>query len=173
MSLKGELDTFGELFRQRINGVSKATIRWVTCTAVNWDDKTMTATDSDDLEYFDILLGVDAVIAKPMVGCDCLISIVENDEATAFLLKADAVELLQYNGGENGGLIKIDKLTTDLNKLVTEVNSIRATLLSHTHGVAALPNPSGTVINTVATVALLEKASNFDKDNYNNDKITH
>lgn len=116
MTLKSELDQFGQLFKRHLNDSMKATLRWVECTAVDWDAQTMTATDSDDLEYFDVLLGVGTVVVKPVLNTDCLIAIVEGDEATAFLLYADEAELTQFNGGKNGGLAITPKLAEELEK---------------------------------------------------------
>lgn len=116
MTLKAELDMFGQLFKQHLNDNMIATLRWVTCTAVDWDNKNMTATDSDDLEYFDVLLGVGTMTVKPVLNTDCLIAIVEGDNATAFLLYADEAELIQFNTGENGGLTITPKLVEELEK---------------------------------------------------------
>ncbi|MBS2099192.1 hypothetical protein [Carboxylicivirga linearis] len=116
MTLKSELDQFGQLFKQHLNGNMKASLRWVTATAVNWDEQTMTATDSDELEYFDVLLGVGTMAVKPVLNTDCLIAIIEGDEATAFLLHADEAELIQFNGGSNGGLTITPTLKDNLEK---------------------------------------------------------
>jgi len=76
----------------------------------------MTAVDGDGLEFFDVLLGVGTTAVKPVVGTDCLIAIVEGDEATAFLLFADEADLIQFNGGELGGLTITPELKTQLDK---------------------------------------------------------
>ncbi len=133
MSLKGELDTFGQLFKQHLNGTMKATMRWVTCTAVDWEAQTMTATDGDGLGFFDVLLGVGTTAVKPVVGCDCLIAIIEGDEATAMLFYADEIEQVYLKSGETLLIIssegcRLEKGTEDLlsilTDLVTEIQKI-------------------------------------------------
>lgn len=100
MTLKNELDQFGQLFKNRLNGSMKAALRWVEATEIDWDAQTMTAVDGDGLEFFDVLLGVGTTAVKPVVGTDCLIAIVEGDEATAFLLFADEAEELYLKAGD-------------------------------------------------------------------------
>ena len=108
MTLKSELDRFGQLFKQHLNGSMKATLRWVEATEIDWEDQTMTAVDGDGLEFFDVLLGVGTAAVKPVIGTDCLIAIVEGDEATAFLLFADEAEELYLKAGETQVIVKDD-----------------------------------------------------------------
>lgn len=144
MSLKDELDKFGQLFKQRLSDNQKATLRWVSPTAVDWDAQTMTAEDGEGLEFFDVLLGVGTTAVKPVVGCDCLIAIVEGDEATAFMLYADEAEevvinaekmqyssdLIQYNDGENGGLVKVVPMTNWMKKVASDMQTLKTLLLT-------------------------------------------
>ncbi len=170
MTLVSELDRFGGLFKQHLNSSMKATLRWVTATAVNWDEQTMTATDSDELEYFDVLLGVTTTVVKPVLNTDCLIAIVEGDEATAFLLYADEAELIQFNGGTNGGLTVTPELKTQLDKLTARVDGV----IDAINSAQTSPSPDGGTVlhNTMkAGLALITEKESFDK--IENEKITH
>lgn len=124
MTLRAELDQFGELFKRHLNGSIKATLRWVTTEDVDWDNKTMTATDSDDLPYYNVLLGVGMMAVKPRINTDCLIAIVEGDEASSFLMMADEAELVEFNKGKNGGLTNTSELKTQLNKLTARIDAL-------------------------------------------------
>lgn len=138
MTLKSELDRFGQLFKGHLSSSMKATMRWVSPTEVSWEAKTMTAVDGDGLEFFDVLLGVGTTAVKPVVGCDCLIAIIEGDEATAFMLYADEAEevvihtnkmqlggeLIQYNEGDNGGLVKVAPMTEWMKKVSTDLQAL-------------------------------------------------
>ena len=142
MTLKNELDRFGQLFKQHLNGSMKATLRWVEATEVDWDAQTMTAVDGDGLEFFNVLLGVGTMAIKPVVGTDCLIAIVEGDEATAFLMYADEAEeitanakslryssdLIEYNGGENGGLVKVSPVIEWMQKVSNDMQVLKTLL---------------------------------------------
>ncbi len=170
MTLKSELDTFGQLFKQHLNSSAKATLRWVTATAINWEAQTMTATDSDGLEFFEVLLGVVTTAIKPVVNTDCLIAIVEGDEATAFLLYADEAELIQFNGGENGGLCITPKLVENLNKN----NALLQALLGVING-TAIPEPgsgSPSALQAALKTAVVTKEIG-DFTAIENTKITH
>jgi len=124
MTLKSELNQFGSLFKQHLKGAFKSTMRWVTVSSVNWESKTMEAADADNLPYYDILLGVGMMAIKPTLGTDCLIAIVEGDEAVAFLMYADEADLIEFNGGLNGGMTKTPELVTQLAKLTARVDGI-------------------------------------------------
>lgn len=163
MSLKEEIDQFGELFKRRLSDHSKATLRWVVAGEIDWENKTMTAKGEDDLEYFDVLLGVGAVAVKPVKDSDCLIAIVEDDESTAFMLYADQAELIEFNGGENGGFTNTPELKTQLEKLSARVDGIIDAINSP--GVVAAPQDGG---EALWGLFQLEIAQIVDKENFEN-----
>jgi len=146
MSLKDELDQFGQLFKRRLNDSQKATLRWVAPTAVDWEAQTMTAVDGDGLEFFGVLLGVGTTAVKPVVGTDCLIAIVEGDEATAFLLYADEAEEFYLKAGATSLVVSKDgcvvergseNLLKALEDLIAEVQKV-VVVVGTTPNVAAL-----------------------------------
>ncbi len=133
MTLKNELDRFGQLFKNRLNDSQKATLRWVSPTVVDWDAKTMTAVDGDGLEFYDVLLGVGTTSIKPVVGCDCLIAIVEGDEAISILIYADEMEEVYLRSGETQLIVSAEgcrieraseNLVDVLSDLILEVQKI-------------------------------------------------
>lgn len=163
MTLKSELDNFGQLFKNRLNGSMKAALRWVEATEIDWDAQTMTAMDGDGLEFFDVLLGVGTTAVKPVVGTDCLIAIVEGDEATAFLLFADEAELIVFNGGENGGLVKIIPTVEWMRKVNNDLQTLKTLL--QTSIVAGNGAPLAIVFNPQTTAP--------EQSDFENEKITH
>lgn len=74
----------------------------------------------------------------------------------------DAESKIIFNGGENEGLIKIEKLTQKLNDLVRTFNN-------HTHQV----NTTGGPTAQSGTTAMPSPASEFDKSDYEDENITH
>ena len=71
---------------------------WVEVKEVDWDEKTMVALGIDDeLEYYDVLLGLGSVDVKPKVGSNCLIGFINNSETLPFLIMADEVEEIDVN----------------------------------------------------------------------------
>lgn len=168
MTLKAELDKFGQLFKQHLNGSVKATLRWVEATEIDWETQTMTAKDGDGLEFFDVLLGVGMTAVKPVPGTDCLVAIVEGDDATAFLLFADEAELIQFNGGEHGGLTITPELKTQLaktNQYCTQLKT--ATKAIATALDALVPGTSAAFDAAMATVEV------GDFSGIEDSKITH
>lgn len=72
--------------------------------------------------------------------------------------------LIEFNGGENKGMVLVEKLTERLNKLQGEIEQIQTAIMAHTH-----PTPSGTSGTPTYTKATV---SHFDASEYTNDKIT-
>jgi hypothetical protein len=146
MTLKNELDRFSQLFKGHLNGSMKATLRWVSATEVDWNAQTMTAVDGDGLEFFDVLLGVGTTAVKPVINTDCLIAIVEGDEATAFLLYADEAEEFYLKAGmtrlvvsEDGCVVErgSENLLKALEDFIIEVQKV-VVVVGTTPNVAAL-----------------------------------
>ncbi len=115
MSLDKLKQTLSELQK---NNTPTQTV-WVEVKEVDWDEKTMVALGIDDeLEYYDVLLGLGSVDVKPKVGSNCLIGFINNSETLPFLIMADEVEEIdvktqfkvQLNISDKGLLIEaIDK----------------------------------------------------------------
>lgn len=72
---------------------------------------------------------------------------------------ADKIEM---DGGENGGLVLVDGVTTALNNLVTQVGNMCTVFNAHTHGAQGASPP-----DTPMTAP-----SQFNKGDYENTKIT-
>lgn len=163
MTLKSELDQFGMLFKHHLNGVVKATLVWVTAGEIDWENKTMTAIDEDNLPFYDVLLGVGSMAVKPKKDTDCLIAKIEGDEATAFLVMADEVELIEFNGGKNGGLAVVPELKTQLEKLSKRVDGLIEAVNSP--NVAATPQDGGAALLSLlrGELAKITEKESFDK----------
>lgn len=92
---------------ERQKSFVKVQVRWATVTAVDWEAKTMTATGLlDDLPYHDVLLGTGSFYRKPVVGTDCLIGMIENQDAASFLIDAESIEEAAYFAGDSSYTIK-------------------------------------------------------------------
>lgn len=165
MSLNDELDSFGKIFRQRLTASGKLVFRWVVCDSVDWANKTMDGLGDNDLVFSDILLGLSYAV-KPVKGTDCLIAIVEGADrfaSTSFLVMADEVELIEFNGGKNGGLAVVPELKTQLEKLSKRVDGLIDAINSPT--VVATPQDGGTALLGLlrAELAKITDKESFDK----------
>jgi len=136
-SLQTAADEFLLLFKRHLNGNTRAAIRWVMCSDVDWDQKTMNCVGSaDELEYYDVSLGFGSVDTKPVVGSDCMIAILEGNESVAFMIYANRVELIEFNGGRNGGMAITPELVSQLNKTNELLQSVLSVILG-----APVPEP--------------------------------
>lgn len=157
MSLKSELDTFYSLFKQHLNGAQKATLVWVTCTAISWEEGTMTATDDEGLEYFDVMLGVGSMLVKPALNTDCLIGVVHGHSEMAFLISADEVEQIIFNGGSNGGLANVATINQNLESLKNFVEAIHTALPAAFSAIGAGTAANGATGGTSYSTAMAGK----------------
>lgn len=114
---------------------------WATANEIDWDAKTMTATAVvDDLPFYGVQLGVGSLYRRPKQGTMCLIGLVENQEAAAFLIDAEEIDEAVLMSGESSITIKTDgfsltqgdesfkavfnDLQTEIGKLCDEINKI-------------------------------------------------
>lgn len=150
-----EATEFVQLLTDRAKSQVKVQTVWVTVKEVDWNDKTMTATGIvDGLDFNEVLLGLGSVYVKPKKDTKCLVGMIENKDAAAFLIHAEEVEELSvkvdkmlvdctdivFNDGNNHGLVKVEPLTQRLNAIEQKVNEMLSTL----QGVSIELAPSGT-----------------------------
>lgn len=122
----------------------KVQTSWVNAKEIDWDNKTMTATGvRDGLDYQDVILGLGGVYIRPKVGTRCLIGLVENKDAAAYLIDASEIEevdididvkvslksqKIEFNGGEKHGLVLVEELTEKLNNIENDINSLKTAM---------------------------------------------
>lgn len=148
-----ELNEFDALLESRTNRNKIAAVVWATAKAVDWDKKTMTATGIvDELDYFNVQLGLGNLYRKPKNGTKVLLGILENQKAATILLDANEVEELIYKSGdseftikEQGYIVKKgnESLKNILNDFIDEVNKIIVV--------------NGTTINVAAVTAIKQR----------------
>lgn len=125
-------------FKQAVRAFADAgcvpSLRWATVREVDQEEKTMTVVGvRDDLEYYDVELGLGSVFIYPAAGSTVLIGVVEGDAAAAFLLSAEKAERIEIeadveivlNGGGRGGMVVIGRLVEALNKVQQDVNNLK------------------------------------------------
>lgn len=172
MGLETEADEFMMLFKRHLNGSMQAQIRWVTCKSVDWDAKTMEAEGvSDELAYYDVALGFGSVDIKPAAESDCLIAILEGQESVAFLIYAVEAELMEFNGGTNGGLVKLQELTDSLNSLKTYCETLKTAIEAGFTSVGIGAAANGTTAKLAFDTAMT--SATIEIKDLENDKITH
>ncbi len=171
MSKENQANEFYKLFKHHLSSKKQAQLRVVKCTDVDWDNKTMTAVDSEDLELFDISLGFGSVCIKPGQNSLCVIGLLESLDTAAFLINAEKVELIEYNGGENGGLTITPELVAQLNKMTARIDGIISALNNALPATGAPDSGAGLIANIKAGLASIMDKEDFG--NIEDTKITH
>ena len=83
----------GAVLNERTKKLIDVQTHWCNVKSVDWDKKTMVATGLvDDLDFFDVNLGVGSIYKKPKIKTKCLIGIINNNIADAFLIECDEIE---------------------------------------------------------------------------------
>jgi hypothetical protein len=141
---------------------------WVVCKSVNWDEKTLAATDANGVEISDILCGLEMLQIKPKENAKCLIGMIDNNNAQAFLINCEEVEEVVWNGGNNKGLVKLPELIDKLNAIENKVNDIITWTATHTHaGVTPGGGTSGVAVGVTGTLTTTQEGD------LENEKIKH
>lgn len=108
------------------------------------------------------------ILTVPKVGSSVTLGCLTADLNNLVVLQVDEIEKIIVNGGELGGLIKIQELTDKINALVEAFNS-------HTHllPVGAVITSAGPSTNPVNVPAITNKAAKLNKKDYEDETIKH
>tara|TARA_R100001244_G_scaffold129327_1_gene100699 strand:- start:1749 stop:2240 length:492 start_codon:yes stop_codon:yes gene_type:complete len=130
-----EVDEIIEGFSQRIIDGNKFYSQYGKATDVNEATRTCTFLPANDEgETFDVrfqalMSQTTGIVIVPKEGSDIAVSFINKN--TGFIALTTEVEkilidtdLVQFNGGNNGGLVNVDYLLTKVNDLETKVNII-------------------------------------------------
>ena len=160
------LDKLNKAVTDKIKSFVSVQTIWVEADEIDWEEKTMTAIGvSDDLPYYDILLGLDSILIKPKKGATCLIGLIDNNPTTPFLIWANETEeySIKVENTElkmdNGFLLKKENET--LAKLMTDLlQEIQKMKFLTTSG-----GPTTRLINKEKFKAIGNRFKNLLKDN--------
>ena len=103
------------------------------------------------------------LLIVPKVGTAVVVGSLSNDLSLLVVLAVDEVESITINGGKLGGLINIESLTQKINELVRTFNN-------HTHQVSTTGSATA---QTGTAAAVTSKASELNKSDYEDVKVTH
>lgn len=104
----------------------------------------------------------EGIVAIPKVGSSVAVSFVNKN--TGFVCLTSEVDkilidtdLIEFNGGENGGLVKAGELVSKVNNLENKVNTMIGLFNSHTHiasSFGAPTTPPPTLVTGTLTLTL-------------------
>ncbi|QQV91586.1 hypothetical protein Peternella1_50 [Winogradskyella phage Peternella_1] len=186
MKSKGrEIEAFGGLMDSLMKGNAKIQTHYAYVTEVDWEAKTATVKGLlDDLEFYDVLLGLGASFVKPAIDSKCLIGVILNNEAQTFLISATEIEAfemvdktgfkcclndgkLTLNGEDFEGIVKAPELKTQIDKNTLILQKIQEVFNSWVPS----PQDGGTALKTM--VAQFISLPRADLSDIKNDKIKH
>jgi len=154
-----KLDEFVRLLKALQKAEVKPQMVWATVKEVDWKKKQMTAIGLiDNLEYYNVLLGLGHIAKKPKVDSNCLLGVIGNHDAFTFLVEAQEVEEMvvvsdtaEMTIKNDGFIIKKgnESLTNVLNDFIDEVNKIVVI--------------NGTTINVAAVTAIKNRLNTILK----------
>lgn len=107
---------------------------WATVKSIDWEQKICIATgELDDLDYYEVLLGIGDVYLKPKKGTKVLLGVINNNSAATFVIHAEEVEEIETTSGDSKFRIKKDgfiikqgneSLKSVFNDMIDELNKI-------------------------------------------------
>lgn len=144
---------FNNLMAEKMKRSQSVQTVFATVKAVDWDKKTMTATGVvDDLDYYDVLLGLGEIYTKPKFGSRVLLGLINNQGNNSFLIWSEESEEWAHKVGKaememkNDGFVleaQGESLKKVLNDFIDEVNKIIVV--------------NGTTINVAAVTAIKQR----------------
>jgi len=147
---------------------------------------------SNDLELSDVLFSATedndkGFVLIPKKDTNALVGLIGSDENSLYLVRVDEVEKVSlkigtttlvidedgtvYNNGVNGGMVKVQGLTTKLNNLESALNGLVSEFNAHIHD--APQAPSGTIPTAPPKVSSSQSLTQTQVGDLENDKITH
>nr|DAS20555.1 MAG TPA: hypothetical protein [Caudoviricetes sp.] len=157
-----------DALERRINGAKQAQLRWVTVDTVDKDNRAMDVTGVvDQLEYYNVQLGMGALCIYPKPGTTCLVGIIEGQETDAFLISAEEVDEIVLNGGTLGGLVKVGELTDRLNLIEKDINSLKQKL----SGWTPVPNDGGSALKAALSSYFTESLQETQVKDIENERV--
>lgn len=109
------------------------------------------------------------LLMRPAVGAVVIMGTLTGDLDHLVVLSMDRAEEVIINGGELGGLIKVQELTNKLNTLEREVNDIKQVLSSWT----PIPNDGGASLKAAVASWAGKSLTLTRREDYEDTKVTH
>jgi hypothetical protein len=164
-----------QAIRQLSGNAPVQTLRAVV-TDVDADAETCTVESSEGIETFDVLLSMHGygLLTIPKTGANCLVGIIQNQNTSAFLIWADAVERyeiraenIKLNGDAYGGIVDAKELSRQIEHLNILLKAIQNAFKIW----ITVPNDGGAALKLLS--AQFTNLQTADLSNIENKNITH
>lgn len=141
-------------------------------TVVSVDSYTCTVQLADGTEIPEVRLRAlnsneGALLITPKINSEVIIAFLDRGDAIA-LLYSEA-DKIQFNQGNNGGLVIASKITQALNTIEQQLNQLKTILNAWT----PVPSDGGLSLKTAITTWTTQTINNTTEQQISNNKITH
>lgn len=110
------------------------------------------------------------MVIKPAVGSTVLVADLSNGKMRDLIvLMIEKAETVTFNGGELGGLIKIEELVTKLNTLEKDLNSLKTAF----KGWTPAPQDGGAALKTAVTTWANQSITETAKSDLEDETVKH
>lgn len=126
------LEEFTELMRKTSKNNIPIQTEWCIVKEVDWEEKTMTATSNlNNLDYFDVLLGLGSIYKHPKIGALALVGFIANTKA-CFMIDCEAFDQMVVVSKDSKFVIKQEgfivlqeqeSLKVVMNDLIQSINN--------------------------------------------------
>jgi hypothetical protein len=179
------IQELGNILNERTKSLIDIQTHWCNVKSVDWDKKLMIAVGLvDDLPFYDVNLGIGSIYKKPKLKTKCLIGIINNNLADAFLIDCDEIEqielvdktgfklclnngLLTINGDQFGGIVNAIELKTQIDKNTLILEKLQEVFTNW----IPIPQDGGSALKSLVTSFTTLGRANLS--NIKNDKIKH
>ncbi len=145
-----ELDDIFEIFIERLISKEMFYTQYGTAKDVDKEKRTCTLVPSGDFAERPVRLqplmdSKRGLVVIPVEGSQ--IAVTFTNKNTAILVASEDIEEVIYQGGENGGLINIEPLTSKINTLESDLNNLKTAIASW----VPVPNDGGASLKALIT----------------------
>jgi hypothetical protein len=179
------IDVFKTLLKEGNEAAVPMTLRRVKVSAVDWEAKTMDAIDLvDDLEHYDIRLGMGAIFIRPAIDTLCLIALIGKEVVDTILIAAAEIEQIEItdktgfkvdlnegkmtiNGDAFGGIVNAKELKQQVDKNTALLQRMQQVFSAWT----PVPSDGGAALK--AQVTQFTSMPRADLSNIENKNISH
>lgn len=176
---------FGKLLTSKTKKLIDVQTHWCIVKEVDWDKKTMTATGViDGCDFFEVNLGIGSINRNPTIGSKCIVGIINNNAADAFLIECESVDEIEIsdatgfklvlkdgkmtiNGETFGGIVNAIELKKQVDKNTAVLEAIKTAFQNW----MPVPNDGGGVLKGLSSA--FTSLDTADLSNIENDKIKH
>ena len=171
MKKGSNITEFGKLLNHRSKELIEVQTHWCIVKSVDWDKKFMVATGVvDDLDFFDVNLGIGSIFKKPTLNTKCLIGIINNNIADAFLIECESVDEINFISGnsiltikDDGFIVKQNQesLKEVLDDLIAQINNLNDEVAKIVVSIGVSPNVPVLVQIKQATIQINNRLNNI------------